>query len=81
MKGYPRGTQKTNPSTQARHWFWHAVFDLVRYRDESNAANLALGLPDGYVTYKNLTDRVTWLRSNLPFRIYWVSESGEVRSQ
>jgi len=81
VKGYPRGTKKTHPSTQARHWFSHAVFDLVRYRDESDAADLALGLPDSYVTYKNLTARITWLRSHLPFTIYWVSESGNVRSQ
>ena len=81
VKGYPRGTQKTNPPTQARHWFSHAVFDLVRYRDESDSAELALGLPDGYVTYQNLANHVTWLRSHLPFTIYWVGESGGVRSQ
>jgi hypothetical protein len=81
VKGYPRGTRKTNPSTQARHWFSHAVFDLVRYRDESDTAELALGLPAGYATYQNLADRITWLRSNLPITIYWVSESGAVRSQ
>ncbi len=57
------------------------MFDLVLYRDESNSADLSLGLPDGFATYKNLTDRVTWLRSHLPFTIYWVSESGEVRLQ
>ena len=79
VKGYPRGTQKTNPPTQARHWFSHAVFDLVRYRDESESTQLALGLPDSFVTYRNLATRVTWLRSHLPFTIYWVSEAGEVR--
>ncbi len=79
VKGYPRGTQKTNPPTQARHWFSHAVFDLVRYRDESHSAELALGLPDGFATYQNLAERVRWLRSHLPFTIYWVRQSGEVR--
>ena len=81
VKGYPRGTKKTNPSTQARHWFAQAVFDLVLYRNESDSAELALGLPDGFVTYRNLTDRVRWLRSHLPFTIYWVSESEKVRSE
>lgn len=79
VKGYPRGTQKTNPSTQARHWFSHAVFDLVRYRDESDRAELALGLPDGFVTYQRLANHVTWLRSHLPFTIYWINEYGDVR--
>lgn len=81
VKGYPRRTERTNPATQARHWFSHAVFDLVLYRDESDTAELALGLPDGFVTYPNLAGRVAWLRSNLPFTIYWVNQSGEVRSQ
>ena len=81
VKGYPRGTPKTNSATQARHWFCHALFDLVLYRDESDSAELALGLPDGFVTYPNLADRVTWLRAHLPFTIYWVSKTGKVRSQ
>jgi hypothetical protein len=81
VKGYPRGTQKTNPSTQARHWFAHAVFDLALYRNESESTDLALGLPDGFTTYQKLADRVTWLRCHLPFTIYWVSESGHVRAQ
>lgn len=81
VKGYPRATQKTNPATQARHWFSGAVFDLVLYRDETESAELALALPDGFVTYRNLADRVRWLRSHLPFTVYWLSKSGEVRSQ
>ena len=81
VKGYPRGTPKTNPSTQARHWFSHAVFDLVLYRNQSESAELALGLPGGFTTYQNLAGRVEWLRSHLPFTIYWVSESGAVRHE
>jgi hypothetical protein len=80
VKGFPTGTQKTNPSTQARHWFSHAVFDLVMYRDQSDSAELALGLPDGFATYQNLAERVRWLRTNLPFSIFWVAESGSIRS-
>lgn len=81
VKGFPRGTPRTNPSTQARHWFSHAVFDLVLYRDEDDSVDLALGLPDGFPTYQKLADRVAWLRSNLPCTIYWVSKSGAVRWQ
>ena len=34
VKGYPRGTSATNPSTQSRHWFSQALFDVVHYRTE-----------------------------------------------
>lgn len=81
VKGYPTGTSKTNPSTQARHWFSHAVFDLVRYKDEPGEAALSLGLPDGYATYHNLAERVRWLRTNLPLSIFWVGEDGAVRCE
>ncbi len=36
-KGYPIGTLKTNPRTQARHWFAHALFDLILWHDEDSA--------------------------------------------
>jgi len=81
VKGFPRGTTKTNPPTQARHWFSHAVFDLILYRNENTLVKLGIALPDGYITYLKLADRVEWLRSNLPFTFYWVSESGDVRLQ
>lgn len=79
VKGYPAGTTRTNPPTQARHWFAKAVFDLVMYRDQSDDALLALGLPDGFATYANLSNRVNWLRKQLPFSIYWVSQSQAIR--
>lgn len=81
VKGYPTGTAKTNPSTQARHWFSHAVFDLVLYRGESDSASLAIGLPDGFVTYQKLAARVSWLRKQLPFTLFWVDDAGRVRSE
>ncbi|OAB63278.1 hypothetical protein AY599_06645 [Leptolyngbya valderiana BDU 20041] len=79
VKGFPAGTAKTNASSQSRHWFAKAVFDLVLYKDQEGDADLALGLPGGYKTYHALADRVTWLRTNLPFSIYWVAEDGSVR--
>ena len=79
MKGYPGDPDGANPSTQARHWFSHAVLDVVRYRDESDRVLLAIGLPDGFVTYRNLASSVLWLRANLPFTIFWVDESGAIR--
>lgn len=81
VKGYPVSTARTNAPTQARHWFSGAVFDVVCYRDESSTAELAIAVPDGFKTYLNLSKRVMWLRSQLPFRIYWVSQSGDVREE
>ena len=77
VKGYP----ERSSHTQARHWFSHAIFDLVMYRDEDSDVTLAIGLPDGYSTYRNLVGRVTWLRKQLPFWVFWVSEDGQVRCE
>lgn len=75
VKGYPDKSRHV----QARHWFAGALFDLVLYRDEEPRATLALAFPDGYVTFKNLAKRVTWLRNTLPFNIYWVRSDSSVR--
>lgn len=77
VKGYP----EKSASMQARHWFADGVFSLVLYRGESPDASLALGLPDGFGTYAGLASRVAWLRSAMPFTIYWVAESGAVRAE
>ena len=79
-KGYPAGTVKTSPRTQARHWFSHAVFDLVIWHSEDASAELALAFPN-QVTYHNLAVRVRWLLEYLGASIYWVDESGEVSCQ
>ena len=74
VKGYPERSR----NTQARHWFSQAIFDVVMYRDEDSKSQLTIGLPAGFTTYENLSKRVLWLRRNLPFSIYWVSEDGSV---
>ena len=45
---------------------------------ESAAAKLAIGLPGGFSTYRNLLPRVRSLQEKLPFEVYFVSETGEV---
>lgn len=75
VKGYPEKSQHV----QARHWFGGALFDLIRYRTEDPAVELAIGLPDGFSTYLNLVPRVAWAVQHLPCRIYWVTESRSVR--
>ncbi len=64
---------------QARHLFASAILDLVLDHNERSRGRLALGLPDGFKIYRNLAARTAWLRSAMPFTIFWVAESGEVR--
>lgn len=77
VKGYPNKTPKTQPQTQARHWFSGAVFDIVCWRDERADAELFLALPD-FPTYRNLAKRMSWLQSAVPFSFIWVKEDGEI---
>lgn len=71
VKGYPESRGATNPSTQARHWFSHAIFDVVLYRNEDPDVELAVGLPD-FKTYRALAGRVHWLEEAAPFRFIWI---------
>lgn len=77
VKGFPDNGKRS--STQARHWFSYAIFDLVLYRGASSTAKLALALPEGFTTYANLSPRVEWLKQTMPFEIFWVSEDVSVR--
>ena len=77
VKGYPRGTNKTNPSTQAGHWFKQAVFDIIEYRGEDKTAQLGMALPD-FPRYRRLAQRINWFQPVAKFVYYWVQESGEI---
>jgi len=77
VKGYP----EKSPHAQARHWFAEAIFDLVLYRDESYSVDLAIGLPYKFRTYMNLSKKLGWLKKNLPFKIFWVSQKGKVKEE
>jgi hypothetical protein len=76
-KGYPVGTVKTNPRTQARHWFAHALFDLILWHGEDATVALGLALPQKE-TYRKLVSRVSWFLSRTRNCIYWVAEDGAV---
>ena len=80
VKGYPKGGKPTQPATQARHWFADAVFGALLHRDKHPDMHLAVAFPD-FPTYRRLARRVEWLRTNLPFGIYWVRECGEVEPE
>ena len=78
VKGFPEETKRTKPPVQARHWFSQAMFDMVLYRHEDRGAELAVGLPAGFATYRNLSQRIGWFKAAVPFRIFWVHEDGRV---
>jgi hypothetical protein len=80
VKGYPKGTEKTQPSTQAGHWFSSVIFDIIKYRGKDGQVGLAIGLPD-FHRYHSLADKVAWLKPIAKFTYYWVSKSGDVTIQ
>jgi hypothetical protein len=77
VKGYP----EKSSYTQARHWFAELLFDLILYRAESADAQLGIGLPYGFTTYRNLAARIDWFKQSLPFQFYWVHEDGTVTTE
>jgi hypothetical protein len=77
-KGFPVGTVKTNPQTQARHWFAHALFDLILWRGEDISVTLALALPK-HGTYLKLANRVNWCLSSIGNSIYWADEDSRIK--
>lgn len=83
VKGYPerKPDKKTNPSTQARHWFSHAMFDVIVYRTARPDIRIGVAIPGPYPTYEALTAKSAWLRENAPFRLFVVHETGRVTSE
>ena len=79
-KGYPEGTLRTNPRTQARHWFAHALFDLVLWHGENPLVALALALPE-QTTYRKLVNRSRWFLVEVDAQVFWVSEDGTVHTE
>ncbi len=77
VKGFPEGTKKTQPSTQAGHWFSGAIFDLIKYRGESVTAELAIALPD-FPRYRTLAQKISWFQPVTKFSYYWVQKDGTV---
>ena len=80
VKGYPedKAGKTTRPSMQARHWFSHAMFDVVMYRTERPDVNIGVAIPGPYGTYEKLAVRSSWLREAAPFVLFTVRETGSV---
>lgn len=77
VKGYPNGTERTRADTQARHWFKHALYDIVDWRGQDSAVLLAIALPD-FPVYRRMAERVHWLEPVARFGFVWVNRRGKV---
>ena len=77
VKGYPQGTDRTNPSVQAGHWFKQAIFDIIDYRERDKNVLLAVALPD-YPRYRSLAQKITWFKPVANFVYFWVKEDSQV---
>lgn len=79
VKGYPQGTERTSPSTQAGHWFKDALFDVIQWREQDSSVRIAVALPDR-PRYQALAGRTTWFKRAADFAYLWVTE-GDVRQE
>ncbi len=75
VKGFPAGTGRASRTTQARHWFKAALFDVILWREGDLATEIAVALP-AMPTYRNLAARTTWFQSAARFSYLWVTEDG-----
>ncbi len=90
VKGYPskyyvRGKnkgqkKKTNPPTQARHWFGEILLSLILAKCKNPKLKIAMGLPNK-PTYLTKWDEIRWLRKQIKLEVCWVYENGSVRME
>jgi hypothetical protein len=71
--------KKTQPGTQARHWFSEALLNVILAKSKDNNIEIALGFPNKQV-YINLLERIRWLREKIGIISYIVDENGVVSS-
>ena len=79
VKGFPAGTERTHPSTQAGHWFRGGIFDIVVWQSENPEVGLAFALPD-FPRYRKLAAKITGAGSALHFTFLWIREDGSVQT-
>lgn len=78
VKDFPEKTPRTQPSTQAGHWFKDALFDIIAWRGEDPNTGLAMALPD-FPRYRKLAAKVAWLQPVAKSVYLWVDEEGSVQ--
>ncbi len=77
VKGFPNGTPRTPPNTQARHWFTAALFDVILWRETDAGVRIGLALPN-MPTYRRQASRTTWFQRAANFTFLWVDETAVV---
>ena len=87
VKGYPSKTyercprkgqpKRTNPATQARHWFAEALLTEMLRQAENRQHHVAIAFPE-FAVYTKLLTRVTESLKLLGLIVLLVQESGTV---
>lgn len=88
IKGYPskvyqRGEKKglpkrTNPNTQARHWYAEVLLSALLRQAEYPKATIAIALPE-FVVFTKLVRRTQNALNKLGIHVYFVKETGSIR--
>lgn len=79
MDGFRAGQHKnTNPNTQARHWFSHALLKLMIESSSRPDSKIVLALPE-FITYQNLAKKTHQAFARLGYVIWFVDEQGQVK--
>ena len=75
VKGCYEGDNRAVAGNWARHSFSSALLDVILWRQEDRAVQIAVALPF-MTTYRNLAGRVTWFQKAAGFRFLWVTDQG-----
>jgi len=77
VKGYPEDKGKTNPSTQARHWYGQAFMGAVEHYRGDEGPELAIAFPN-MQTYRTWRTKTELVLHTLGIGLYFVEADGTV---
>ena len=90
VKGYPsdkyvRGPDKgnkkrTNPNSQAKHWFGEALLSLLIARSKNPNFKIAIGLPK-FRVYEGLLEKVNFVIEKMEIGYILVDEEGKSKAK
>lgn len=69
--------KRTNPSTQAKHWFGEALLTIIRRREAHPQWQLAIALPD-YPTYRVILEDTRWALTVLGISVFMISSDRNI---
>jgi hypothetical protein len=67
----------TEPGTQARHWYSHALVDAILRPSQYPSASVVIALSD-FIVFTNLINRTQTALRKLSIGVYLVRASGTV---